>query len=81
MLYKVVLTFESEEEILKCVNIQIKANNNFPVMLFIIYGSFLQGGDSHFLVSLVVLESCKYKLSRSNFWCSLSRYQAFKLLK
>ena len=38
MLYKVVLNFESEEEILWCINIQIKAMEQyFPVMLFIIW--------------------------------------------
>ena len=36
MLYKAVLIFESEDEILKCLTIQMKATEQyFPVVLFI----------------------------------------------
>ena len=36
MLYKVVLTFESVDEMLKCVTIQMKAPEQYtPVVLFI----------------------------------------------
>ena len=38
ILYKVVLTFDSVDEILKCVSIQMKATEQyFPVVLFIIF--------------------------------------------
>jgi len=37
MLYKVVLTFKSEDEVLKCETIQMKATEQYsPVVLFIV---------------------------------------------
>ena len=49
MLYKVVLTFESLDEICKCVTIQMKATEQyFPVVLFIML--YMQG-CSNFQVS------------------------------